>query len=153
MIFEFGNFQIDVDVEATREYYSTHGVTVLEDCGCINCRNYYAAMSQASDKIQEFFQSLGLDPLKTPEATFWAIREDGLAYYDIYFHLIGTLVKTVDIYEHHDDGGETWRLDVFHEIDENFKIGFCNKRSFVGKKFPEPCVQLEIYAHLPWVLD
>ena len=55
MLFDFGNFRVDVDVERTKEFYNKLGKTVLEDCGCVNCRNYYEAISKVSDKVKNFF--------------------------------------------------------------------------------------------------
>ena len=97
MIFDFGNFRLDIDVESTKAFYSKHGKTVLEDCGCVNCRNYYEAISKVSDKVKNFFISLGIDPQKSPEATWWYTNEDGIAYYSIIFHVVGTIIKSVDI--------------------------------------------------------
>ena len=54
MIFEFGNFRLDIDVESTKAFYSKHEKTVIEDCGCVNCRNYYEAISKVSDKVKNF---------------------------------------------------------------------------------------------------
>ncbi|MBR6825026.1 MAG: hypothetical protein IKM59_00610, partial [Oscillospiraceae bacterium] len=96
MIFDFGNFRLDIDVESTKAFYSKHGKTVLEDCGCANCRNYYEAISKASDKVKDFFISLGIDPQKSPEATWWDTNEDGIAYYSIIFHVVGTIIQSVD---------------------------------------------------------
>ena len=98
MIIDFGNFRLDVDVDSTKAFYDMHGKTVLEDCGCINCQNYYEAISKVSDKVKNFFSSLGIDPQKSPEATWWDTSEDGIAYYSIIFHVVGTIIKSVDIY-------------------------------------------------------
>ena len=95
MIFEFGKFCVDVDVERTRAFYDKHGKTVIEDCGCVNCRNYYESILTVSDKVTTFFRSLGIDPRKSPEATWWYTDENGVAYYTICFHLVGTLVNSV----------------------------------------------------------
>ena len=105
MIFDFGNFRLDIDVESTKAFYSKHEKTVIEDCGCVNCRNYYEAISKVSDKVKNFFNSLGIDPQKSPEATWWETNEDGVAYYSIIFHVVGTIIKSVDIYKPVGDSG------------------------------------------------
>ena len=154
MVFEFGKFKIDVDVEATREYYAKHGRTVLEDCGCINCRNFYTVMSNPTEKVRAFFDSIGADPLKSPEATWFDTNENGIAYYYIIYHLVGTIIHADDIYTPHPNGnGASLKLESFYEIDKDFKVGFLCKKDYVWKKFPDPCIQLEIDARLPWVLD
>ena len=153
MIFNFGRFQLDIDVEATKTFYCKHGKTVLEDCGCVNCRNYYEAISKVSDKVKNFFASLGIDPQKSPEATWWITNEDGIAYYSIIFHVVGTIIKSVDIYEPFGDNGYHLITENFYEIDKNFKVGFTSKAVLVERDFPMPCIQLEIEAYLPWVID
>lgn len=153
MLFVFGNFRVDVDVERTEEFYSKFGKTVLEDCGCVNCRNYYEAILKASDKVKSFFRSLGIDPQKSPEATWWYTDENGIAYYSLCFHVVGTLANAFDLYDPMGDNDSAKILERFYEIDKGFKVGFTSQIVLLEKDFPNPCVQLEIEAHLPWVLD
>ena len=153
MIFEFGKFCVDVDVERTREFYDKHGKTVIEDCGCVNCRNYYESILTVSDKVTTFFRSLGIDPRKSPEATWWYTDENGVAYYTICFHLVGTLVNSVALCRLAGDHGMETIIENFHEIDTGFNIGFTSQVVILEQNFPEPSIQLEIEAHIPWVLD
>lgn len=153
MIFEFGNFCVDVDVERTKEFYNKFGKTVIEDCGCINCRNYHEAILRVPYKVNDFFNCLGIDPQKSPEATYWYTDENGIAHYSLYFYIVGTLVNSAEIYRPDGNGAFEQITDNFYEIDTGFKVGFISRTDFVANDFPMPCVQLEINAHLPWVLD
>ena len=153
MIFDFGNFRLDIDVESTKDFYRKHGKTVLEDCGCVNCQNYYEAISKASDKVKTFFNSIGIDPRKSPEATWWYTNEDGIAYYSIILHVVGTIIHAADIYKPTGDNSYQLINENLCEIDKNFKVGFTSKAVLVEKDFPKPCIQLEIEAYLPWVID
>ena len=154
MFFEFGKFQVDIDVEATKEFYSKHGKTVLEDCGCGSCQNYYQAIAEASDPIKRFFDSIGVDPQKSPEATWWYTNENGVAYYSLTFHVVGTIINAVDTWRTLEDNRSEQMIEHFYEIDKGFKIGFTSKDIILLEKdFPTPCIQLEIDAYLPWVLD
>lgn len=153
MLYEFGKFSVDVNVELTREFYNKYGKTVMEDCGCVNCRNYCEAILQVSDKVKAFFNSLGIDPKKSPEATWWDTDENGIAYYSLCFHAVGTLVNSVDIYRPIGNGGFEQIIENFYEIDKGFKVGFTSKITLLEKDFPKPCIQLVIDAHLPWLLD
>ena len=153
MIIDFGNFRLDVDVDSTKEFYDMHGKTVLEDCGCVNCRNYYEAISKVSDKVESFFSSIGIDPQKSPEATWLTTNEDGIAYYHIIFHVVGTIIQSVDIYKPVEDNGYQLINENFYEIDKNFKVGFTSNAVLVEEDFPKPCMQLEIEAYLPWVIN
>ena len=153
MIFDFGDFRLDIDVESTKAFYSKHGKTVLENCGCLNCRNYYKAISKVSDKVKSFFSSIGIDPQKSPEATWWNTDDNGRAYYSIIFHVAGTIIQSVDIYKPFGDNGYQLINENFYEIDKDFKVGFTSSAVLVEKDFPKPCIQLEIEAYLPWVID
>ncbi len=153
MIFTFGDFRVDVDVERTREFYQNHGKTVVDDCGCNSCRNYYKAIMGAPEKVLRFFDSLGIDPQKSPEATWWMTNENGIAYYTVVFHVVGTIMDSVDIYKPDGAGGLVSIPENLHEIDEGFKVGFTSEIILLEKEFPLPCVQLEIDAYLPWILD
>ncbi len=153
MIFDFGNFRVDIDVESTKAFYSKYGKTVLEDCGCINCRNYYEVILKASDKVKSFFNSIGIDPQKSPEATWWYTNENGIAYYSIIFHVVGTIIQSVDIYKPVGDNGYQLINENLYEIDKDFKVGFTSNVVLVEKDFPNPCIQLEIEAYLPWMID
>ena len=153
MIFDFGNFRVDIDVESTKAFYSKYGKTVLEDCGCVNCRNYYEAILKVSDKVKSFFNSIGIDPQKSPEATWWDTNENGIAYYSIIFHVVGTIIQSVDIFKPVGDNGYQLINDNLYEIDKDFKVGFTSNVILVEKDFPNPCIQLEIEAYLPWMID
>ena len=153
MIFDFGNFRVDIDVESTKAFYSKYGKTVLEDCGCVNCRNYYEAILKVSDKVKSFFNSIGIDLQKSPEATWWDTNENGIAYYSIIFHVVGTIIQSVDIFKPVGDNGYQLINDNLYEIDKDFKVGFTSNVILVEKDFPNPCIQLEIEAYLPWMID
>ena len=153
MIFDFGNFRVDIDVESTKACYSKHGKTVLENCGCVNCRNYYEAISMAADEVKTFFNSIGIDPQKSPEATWWTTNENGVAYYSVIFHVVGTMIQSVDIYEPVGDNGYQLIKENFYEINQDFRVGFTSNAVLVEKDFPKPCIQLVMEAYLPWMID
>ena len=153
MLFEFGKFQVDIDVDTTKAFYRERGKTVLESCGCVNCRNYYESISGVPDNVKRFFAAIGVDPQKTPEATWWDTDENGIAYYTVIFHVVGTIVQAVDIYKPMGENGFQISIEDFYEIDTGFKVGFTSKNILLEKDFPTPSIQLEVDAHIPWVLD
>ncbi|MBQ8905303.1 MAG: hypothetical protein IJY85_02915 [Ruminococcus sp.] len=153
MLYDFGKFRLDVDIESTKAFYFKHGKTVLEDCGCVSCRNYYEAISEASDKVNSFFHSIGIDPQKSPEVTWCYTDENGIAYYSAIYHIVGTIIQSVDIYKRTEDNCFKQIIENFYEIDKDFKVGFTSEIILLEKDFPKPCIQLEIEAYLPWVID
>ncbi len=152
MFFEFGEFRVDVDVERTREFYKNHGKTVVESCGCNSCRNYSKAIENASDKVKSFFDSLGLDLQKAAEAIYYPTDEKGVADYSVIFHLVGTMDDSADMYLS-DEASKIMYIGSIYELEENIKVGFTTNIIIRPKDFPNPCIQLELIARLPWVID
>ena len=103
--------------------------------------------------MKNFFNSIGIDPQKSPEATWWNTNENGIAYYSIIFHVVGTMIQSVDIFKPVGDNGYQRINENLYEIDKDFKVGFTSNVVLVEKDFPNPCIQLEIEAYLPWMID
>ena len=153
MLFDFGDFHIDVDVERTKEFYENHGKTVTESCGCNSCRNYSVAIENVSDKVKDFFTSLGLDLQKAAEAVYYPMDDDSVADYGVIFHLVGTMDdKSADMYLY-DEAAKILYTGSLYEPEENIKVGFTSSNVILlPKGFPKPCIQLELIIRLPWVI-
>ena len=155
MILEFGKYRLDVDVDRTRAFYKEHAKKLVDDCGCINCCNFDQAILTASDKILSFFDALGVDPHKSPEIfnVIGALDKNGLVLYNGFYHIVGTILAGEDIWIF--DGKDLLRHNesAFYVVDENFRVGFTKKLDLLEEDFPTPCIQMEIDAHLPWVMD
>lgn len=63
MIFQFGEYKIDVDVEKTRQFYD-RAKTVSEGCQCDGCLNFERAVDKLPQNIRDFFSALGVDMKK-----------------------------------------------------------------------------------------
>lgn len=63
MIFQFGEYKIDVDVEKTKQFYN-RAKTVSEECQCDGCLNFERAVDELSQNIRDFFSALGVDMKK-----------------------------------------------------------------------------------------
>lgn len=64
MIFQFGEYKIDVDVENTRQFYD-RAKTVSEGCQCDGCLNFERAVDKLPQNIRDFFSALGVDMKKS----------------------------------------------------------------------------------------
>lgn len=64
MIFQFGEYKIDVDVEKTRQFYD-RAKTVSEGCQCDGCLNFERAVDKLPQNIRDFFSALGVDMKKS----------------------------------------------------------------------------------------
>lgn len=54
MIFQFGQFEIDVDVNRTREFYKKME-NVSKGCNCTGCRNFEKAVDFLPGNVIVFF--------------------------------------------------------------------------------------------------
>lgn len=66
MIITIGHYQLDVDVDRTREANSLLKQP-NQECECDVCQNFAPSISKADSKILDFFESFGLDPKKASE--------------------------------------------------------------------------------------
>ena len=156
MIFRFSDFVIDVDVERTREFYSREDVeTTSEKCTCQGCQNYDKAILAASETVVDFLRSLGIDPCKPAEVFDFMgsqLDEDGKVLYNGFYHICGTRLQGEDAWVH--TGKDMMHLDgdKMYVVDDFFKVSFEEQVFLLHEKFPTPVLQMEIDAHLPWVL-
>ena len=176
MVFTIGEAIINIDENATREYYAAHPAREGA-CSCVYCRNYRAALPLIPDKVKAFFKSCGIDDMRdfvelTP---FSSSGKDCL--YSGWYHLVGSI-----------EGGkapETWlppsakarrilyklfnrekyeailraeeaigkeRMSERLDISDDFSVRFSTGKDLKEKDFPKNCVQLEIDALIPWVI-
>lgn len=152
MLFTFGPYQVDVDVEKTAAFYRSHAIPTSEQCTCNGCQNYDKAILQESPVVLKFLRELGIDPQRPgevfgvtgevdPEQTYW---------YSGWYHVVGTLPD-------HPEEIRNLTLENCYRPDPNsdFCIWFTDDRELMGwieKDFPEPILEMTISTHLPWVL-
>lgn len=155
MRLQFGQFEIDVDIDRTREFYKNAG---FFNCDCQGCRNYAKAVNSLPEEVLQFFDSLGVDMKKAAEV--WAIvaNPDGSVLYNNFYHLCGKLlggesawvqtpVEKPDMEMYHWDNTKTF------SVSNGFNVSFHTDAVCVEDDFPEPILQMEISANIPWVLD
>ncbi len=66
MIFEFGRYKVDVDVEKTKHFYE-NAQTVSKGCSCDGCQNFEQAAVILPQSVRRFFTNLGVDVRKVSE--------------------------------------------------------------------------------------
>jgi hypothetical protein len=155
MIFRFSDFVVDVDVERTRAFYSREDVpTTSEKCSCAGCQNYDRAIVEAPAAVLDFLESLGIDPRKPAEVydVMGGLDEDGRVWYNGFYHVCGTRLEGEDAWV--DTAKDMKHLDEskMYAPDPSFRISFEEQVHLLRKEFPTPVLQMEINAHLPWVL-
>ena len=155
MLFEFGTYDIDVDVEKTRAFYDT-ARCISEGCSCEGCRNYMAAIDTFPREVKDFFDKLGVD-LKCAAELMIPFSEDNgktLNYWGGFYHICGELLNGYDYNAFEGEGIRNIDKTRFYHITDGFSVGFSNYADLLEDGFPEPVIQIEIeFLHIPWVLD
>ena len=155
MIFRFSDYVLDIDVDRTREFYAREDIeTTSEKCTCQGCQNYDKAILAASDTVVGFLRSLGIDPRKPAEAfdVMGILGEDGKVWYNGFYHICGTRIEGEDAWVHTSEKSMHLDMDRMYAVDDSFKVSFEEQVLLLHKEFPAPVLQMEIDAHLPWVL-
>ncbi len=148
MLFEFEKQTVNIDVEATRNYYKEK--KPINDCSCPGCRNYRQYIKeQCSNKIKEFFAEIGIDDMNciTEIIPLGAYRDDyekdNCLNYMGFYHVKGEIIES-----QRDKYYERWTA-----ITESFHVSIHDEIALLPDGFPTPCVQAEIKAYIPWVLN
>ena len=145
MIFQFGRYKIDVDVEKTRAFYASEfSVTTSEACSCDRCQRFPQVIMSCPTTVLDFLDSLGIDPCKAGEV--FGISEDKKNDYAGWYHIVGTLL----------DGqisGVGFERSNAFVPDENvdFQVWFDSDRKRMGwieKNFSSPILEMSFSAHL-----
>lgn len=152
MIFEFGQYKIDVDVEKTRRFYEKASA-VTQNCGCNNCCNYAKAVDFLPETIGSFFTGLGIDKRKACEVYANCTNPDRTVLYSGFYHLCGKMLSGKSAWVKDDNKDAHWNNKLAYEVAKNFYVSFTEECALIENDFLHPVLQMEIYANIPWVLD
>ena len=155
MLFTFGTYTLDIDVERTRAFYARPDIEITsEKCSCAGCQNYDKAILEAPAAVLSFFESLGIDPRKPAEVfdVMGGLDENGKVYYNGFYHVCGTRLQGENAWVATANGGQHLDMNRMYVIDSSFKVSFEESVLMLHKEFPTPVLQIEIDAHLSWVL-
>ena len=152
MIFRFGNYTLDVDVERTRAFYARGDVkTTSQQCTCAGCQNYDKAILKMPAAVTDFLESLGLDPRKPAEAfdVMGGLAEDGKVLYNGFYHLCGVRLQGEDAWVKTAKDMKHLDGDRMYAVDGDFKVSFEEEVCLLHEAFPTPVLQMEFDARLP----
>lgn len=151
MIFKFGQYQVDIDVDKTRSFYE-NAPLVTEGCTCSGCRNYEKAIIAIPTEVTEFFSDLGVDMRKVSEVYVNRNNSDGTLLYGGFYHLCGTLLAGKSAWVPNSPSTSHWEEEQTFPVTNNFHVSFQRECSLLEENFPRPALQLEIFGNVPWVL-
>lgn len=151
MIFELGNYKLDIDIDRTRHFYESAEESL--GCDCAGCRNFRKAYPLLPDAVQAFFRQLGVDIGKPAEATAYVSHDGDLTFYDGFYHICGTILAGPNPLIRVDDTHSRFDETATIPLTEKHFVYFTNKCGLVEEGFPAPVIQLEIMGDIPWTLD
>lgn len=137
MIFEFNYHKVEIDVEKTKAFYE-NAEYITSHCQCSGCRNFEKAANLISEKATSIFNDMGIDMQKACEVYGITENNNNTLYYGGFYHLCGKLISSEQ---------------SNNRIDDNFEFIFTDEIDLLEDNFPEPVIQLEFYATVPWLLE
>ncbi|MDE7399143.1 MAG: hypothetical protein K2N06_06390 [Oscillospiraceae bacterium] len=158
MVFTFGKFIVDIDIEKNRTFYQTAEALTV-GCNCNGCANFEKAADLFPELVREFFRGLGVDP-KKPAEVYVNCSEDGgkRLFYGGFYHLCGTVLDDKNAWISQEVDGITIvsciNEDYLYEIADGYCVIFGDGGdALLEDGFPEPVITMDIEFHVPWVLD
>ncbi len=153
---QYDPYALDIDIQKTRSFYQK-AESVSAGCGCPGCRNFEKAVQTLPDETKRFFDSLGIDAKKPAEVYVNTVNADGSVSYGGFYHVCGRLLggesAWVTIKRSKKARTAYWDTSKTYPVSKNFHVSFQEDCSLVEDGFPEPVLQMEIEAELPWVLE
>ena len=153
MIFKFAQFEVDIDVDKTCDFYRKDQPDNYM-CSCSGCRNFREAISAFPQEVTSFFAQLGIDDMrKAREVYINCANADNTVYYSGWYHLCGKLISGEWVPTTKNGLSEEMIKHITYSITDDFRVSFHSKGLLLEAGFPLPVISLEIYADVPWVLD
>lgn len=142
MLFHFGDTIAEIDTEATRNYY--HTTKYINTCACLGCQNFRQWTKYCPPEVLEQFQKFGIDDMNqiTEIIPFGTKMEEykrnnGMLYGGFY-HVVGKIKE--------------YGVNSDLTLSSNFGIFIPEYTSPSLPDFPDPVLQIEICAYIPWVI-
>jgi hypothetical protein len=127
-------WDLEFDKEDTVKAY----VDLTYYCKCSYCRNFLATYRILPSIYFEILHNLGIDPVKPAEIIEYCKNKDGTHLYQWWYHVVGNLLN---------------KCETSIKFTEQVDILIRNRDDLVPKDFPNPIIQIDFFASLPWVLE
>ena len=152
MIFTFGKFTVNIDVEKTKQIYKKLPL-ISQGCNCDGCQNFEKAVDLLSQEVRSFFDNCGIDLKRIVECYVNCKNDDGSLLYGGFCHLCGTLVQGESAWVKISETHSYYNFDLAYHLDDSFCVSFQEECHLVEEQFEAPMLQIEFVANIPWVLN
>lgn len=146
MKFTFGEYIAEIDVAATREYYRNDS---KNNCECFGCENFRKFAEECPEEIKQTFSELGIDDMKRvleiipydcDQADY---EKNGGNLYGGFFPVVGKVLGDAPLIPENST----------RRVTDTFEFYLSDSVSIKPDDFPEPALQIEIYARIPWLIE
>jgi hypothetical protein len=142
MPFTFGPFTLDHDTPTTRKAYADIRAGGADTCTCAMCRNWVAIRDRVlPSEFRDLLDRLGIDYTKDGEVVHYSRRDDGLHYYDGWYHGIGVMLSEPTTEMAIIDG-----VEIVIDWSNGTDLFFEQLRGY-------PFVRVSFSGFFPWVLE
>ncbi len=152
MIFQFGQYKIDVDVEKTKRFYDG-AERVSQKCSCDGCLNFEKAVDKLDAAVIKLFTDLGVDLKKACECYACCTNKDGTLTYGGFTHVCGTLIEGESAWRNINEAHLYLKEADMFSVTPDFQVSFQEEIDLIEADFPRPVLQLEFSSSIPWVID
>lgn len=156
MIFKFGSYIADIDVEKTKLAYKNK-LYVSEGCLCQGCRNFEKAIQNVSEEVEDFFNGIGVDLKKASNVFLCCQNDEKTILYNGFYHICGEILQGENAWT---INGKTekaitkfWNDEETFKINNEFQISLSDECVLLDEEFPLPAFQLDFFATLDWAID
>ena len=149
-----GEWTIEYDKDATNTAYRKCKA-VNQTCSCITCKNYFVAAQDFPPKVNELFDSFGIDPTKPAEVYDVGLYENEQVQYGGFYHIVGNVQQGRDVWQpvrRFFKKNHRKQVNMMKIVD-GFEVGFTFSTALVEEHFPRPVCTMEISFWVPWVIE
>lgn len=135
MLVKTADYVLDVDVEATKEYYANS-----HPCDCPNCRNFYAQIKDRFPELLRFLAGFGVDAQRADEMAPVEVAAD-VDYLWVGYTVVGQIKQETEIRFPLTDGESVLEITIDNSYIPN-------------EHTADNYFTITVYGiYLPWVLD
>lgn len=150
MIFELGDYTIQVKPEANKTYYANEQ-TIYDSDPNDDTHNFELAVTGISQEVQKLFSAMGAD-IKKPVEMYVSYEHNSQLVYEGYYHICGEIINGTSPWEKTESSSTaTLNEDMMYSVGNSFKCGFSTDCTLLYDEFPRPCFQMEVLFTLPRV--
>lgn len=145
------HYQLEIDVEKTRQYYAKKAMYDGERCSCQGCRNFVRAVGSMPKAVSDFCEQFGIDVEEPVNISTFPCTRDGRFSYNLTYECCGKIVSEEARFIRN-PGGTRLMTEKYH-INEEFYVWFEVSEFVIDPKCPHPILTIEMIGFLPFVLD